>query len=853
MEQNLTKLVDFEKGWNDRQDLKNSPGLSVMENAVLTDRGGVATRPGTAIFGAVDTTNGMVTSLFTAKVRGGTNIMLRASDTVLEYYNRLTSSWARLKAGFTTAQPFGFFDHSRGKVAGSIDNNFYTYFCNAVEPYQRWRNESWGNTTEGAGIVADSYSESNQSNYQSLRGDGNIVAGQVFTPTSSGTLYTCKFYLTKVGSPTGNAYAKIWSLTGAVGAKVPTGTALATSDALDISTVTGSYTLITLSFTGDNQISLTSGATYGISLTSDNGTSTDCIRMGVDSSAPTHAGNFFYSTDETAWSSTTSYDGCFYVYLRGTPAGATSLPVDSTLTDTVFYSGTAASCTTTTIDITASDWATDIWNSAFVVYITNGAQEGKVSAISDTTATQITFAAIAGLSGTPTFEIRMLKYPASGTIIDGNTYTTEAYTAITDDASLTFTSLASNHDVDVPIALVPAEYPAAPRGNILTTLFGQVFLSGSKRFPTTLYRSKIDDATDFTFSATRVAGEGDVIDIPEAVPAITDLNTFEDKLIVGGESHVEQILFTQDENDLPNRTPIISSSLVGPAGRSSKMRDDLLFANKNKEITSLSRVANQDVRPAARDIGWAIKNTTKNYDFTTARTYTFKQYSLIACKETSSSTSNDVILAYDNNRSVWVGKWNLPASCFTEYDGKLYMGSSASREVYEMFTDLRAQDKGSSGLIGYATKCKTGWLNMTKDTDHQQEFDMLCVEGYIKLNTPVTFSIYYDWQTEPTTSWIFDPASHTDNILDATAEETMGVTQMGVTPLGVELSEDSTTLVDERRFIAFFKVQATPHTYVRLGWEVDGVSKFLEMTNIAANVRPIITLKEDYIIDTETT
>jgi len=680
MDSAFVKLLDPTDGWQARRDPAQAGGWSVMENAIITDRDGLAVRPGTELFGAEDTTNGAVTSIFTTKTRNGTNVMLRASDTVLEYYNRKTSAWARLKSGFTSGQVFGFQDHSRGKVAGSIDNNTYVYFCNGIEPYQRWRNEAWDKTT---------------------------------------------------------------------------------------------------------------------------------------------------------------------VALAG---GETAITVESTLTDTVFYSGTASSVTTTTIDIASADWFANQWNDGFCVLITSGAQSGQTRDITATTTTQITFGTIGSLSGTPTFEIRQFKFPTSGTVIVNTT--TVAYTDIPSSTTLTVASApaASNGS---PVALVPEEFKSAPRGNIFAVVFTQMFLSGNPRFSTTLWRSKVDDATDFSFSSPRVAGEGDVIDIPDATPKINDVSVFEDKLIAGSESYIESIVFTQDANDLPNRTPVFRSSLAGPAGRAARMGDDVLFANKNKEITSLGRVMNKDVRPFRRDIGWDIKRAIKDFDFTSARTYTFKNYTVVACKETEDSATNDLVLVYDNNRSKWVGEWNVPAQCFTEYDGSLYFGSSASREVYKMFTLDTVQDKAGTP-IGYGFRAATQWINKTRDNSHLQQFDCLKFAGYIKLNTTVTFRLYYDFETEPTHTWQWDPTITPTAVLDATQEQVMGVTYLGSTPLGVDLTNVEFGDYGEFRFLAYFRVPPTAHTYCKLQIETDGESQYLELTEIAANLIELKKIAEDYVLNSET-
>ena len=244
MAEKFVPLLNIEAGWQDRQFSPDADGFSVMENAILTERGGVAVRPGTELLGVADTTNGPVYSMHTAKLSDGTNVQLRSSDTVLEFYNPLTSAWETLKTGFTTSLVFGFQDHSRGKVAGSIDLNKYTYFCNAVEPYQRWRNEAWDATT---------------------------------------------------------------------------------------ATLSG---------------------------------------------------------------------------------GETSIPVNTVFTPTVYYSGTASATSTTTIDIASAEWFTDQWNTSFYVVITNGIAAGETRQITDTTTTQLTIATLSSLTGTPTVEIRALRFPA---------------------------------------------------------------------------------------------------------------------------------------------------------------------------------------------------------------------------------------------------------------------------------------------------------------------------------------------------------------------------------------------------------------------------------------------------------
>lgn len=161
------------------------------------------------------------------------------------------------------------------------------------------------------GILVDSYSESNASGYSVVRAGHITQLGQSFIAIA-GTLDSCKFELKKSGSPTGNITAKLYAHTGTFGTDgKPTGSVLATSDNFDIATLTTTEQLITFSFTGADRVNLTAGTHYCIEVEYTGGDSSNYLRVGNDSSSPTHSGNAsFY---DSSWQ-TTANDVCFYVY-----------------------------------------------------------------------------------------------------------------------------------------------------------------------------------------------------------------------------------------------------------------------------------------------------------------------------------------------------------------------------------------------------------------------------------------------------------------------------------------------------------------------------------------------------------
>lgn len=163
--------------------------------------------------------------------------------------------------------------------------------------------------------LIDSYSEANKDTaYYTAN---TYVVGQTFKGNGS-TLDSCKFYLSKNGSPTQNCYAELYAHTGTFGSTgLPTGSVLATSDAVSASTVSASFGLITFTFSGADRIELGDLTDYVLVMRHSGVISTDLdyLSVGVDTSSSTHEGNLVLrNTISDAWSYRSSYDTIFYVY-----------------------------------------------------------------------------------------------------------------------------------------------------------------------------------------------------------------------------------------------------------------------------------------------------------------------------------------------------------------------------------------------------------------------------------------------------------------------------------------------------------------------------------------------------------
>jgi hypothetical protein len=163
-------------------------------------------------------------------------------------------------------------------------------------------------TNPNDATTVDSYDKSNRNTYRYIAGSTNYGAAQSITGTV-GKLSAAVAFMQRFGSPTGNMYAKLYAITGTHGTDAkPTGSALATSKPVDVSTVSTSvWETITFEFEDEYTLAATN---YCIAFEYTGGDGSNNIRVGSDSSSPTHGGNHSYVT-AGSWVATSTWDTIF--------------------------------------------------------------------------------------------------------------------------------------------------------------------------------------------------------------------------------------------------------------------------------------------------------------------------------------------------------------------------------------------------------------------------------------------------------------------------------------------------------------------------------------------------------------
>jgi hypothetical protein len=144
--------------------------------------------------------------------------------------------------------------------------------------------------------------------------DNIFRVGQSFS-SLGGVLTKARFKIAKSGLPTGNVFAVLHAHTGVLGStSIGAGAALATSDAVDITTLSTSIAEVEFTFTGANLYTMVSGTNYVIALLYADSAGINILKAQYNATG-TDVGNLTYSQalPSTHWHYETAYDLHFEV------------------------------------------------------------------------------------------------------------------------------------------------------------------------------------------------------------------------------------------------------------------------------------------------------------------------------------------------------------------------------------------------------------------------------------------------------------------------------------------------------------------------------------------------------------
>lgn len=459
------------------------------------------------------------------------------------------------------------------------------------------------------------------------------------------------------------------------------------------------------------------------------------------------------------------WNGSYAIITAAVTPADTEIQVDSLLNDQIYLAETATANSATTVTLTGANWATDMWKNLFVYF----PGTGKVRLITGNTIDTLTFTTLGAGPGNVTFQIRQLKFPLTDTVIYEGAklpYTTiDVYNRL---------PVSSPHaaPINTPLALVGEVISEAPRGNRIDVLRGRVYvghvrsavsrdLAGDLQGSTqagSVFVSQLLDPADFSFAATRIAGEGDILNVAYGGGDITDVQAFEDQVAFYKNDYIELVKYTEDVNDTALRTPLKTG--IGSLGRVIKGSDDHYFMRPDKVYTSLGRVRQKDIKPETENLGYVVKRLLDDYNNDNFTGIEFNNRILSAHKSSDDVDENDVILVYNKKTRSFEGIWSIGANNFDTFKevgetaAELVYGESNGANIWKMFQPQNSDVRGDD-VLPYTALWQSNFFNVLPIKSNMQSINSIAIEGYISANTTYTYSLYTDFNVDASLSFTF--------------------------------------------------------------------------------------------------
>lgn len=569
-----------------------------------------------------------------------------------------------------------------------------------------------------------------------------------------------------------------------------------------------------------------------------------------------HGGNQ-YEADFRWTGNTTLLDGAI-----ASGAGA-EIQVDSVLRPDVYANHQAAeinSTSATTIELSSVVWAANQWV-GFYVYIKDGTHVDKIRPITANTNDTITFDTLGSDPGSVDFEIRYPLFAASGNLIIGGNSTVQPYTSLPEHNKFAVSSIAVTAADNAPVTEEIELFYENPRGNRMEVLRARRYvanvrsgllrdssgtLSGAAQ-PGSVFVSKVvsglypgNDLTDFTFSATRTAGEGDIIAGAYGGEGHTDIKAHDDEVYMFKPNSIESLSYSQDTSDVPNLKQI--STQYGSKMQVIKGRDDLYFITSDKQFTSLGRVRQKAEKETALNIGLPVKRLLESYGYDKdAKGAAYRNRIHIPTKSKESDSNTNRLLIY-NLDGRFEGEWWVSVDKMDLFGGELVASQSNSPNVvklYQGLNDVLGESGDNTKAFPISTEYVTNWFNSTGSAFNQMELNLFLCEGYILGNTTLDFKLFRDFLDSPFLSFNFQGNEGT--VDSEISERFLGSLPLGLDPIGAISSTPDNEGMRHFMFMVYFPFEHAEWA----AWGVNCSGRDTNFEILRAGLNP----KEDTILD----
>ena len=252
--------------------------------------------------------------------------------------------------------------------------------------------------------------------------------------------------------------------------------------------------------------------------------------------------------------------------------------------------------------------------------------------------------------------------------------------------------------------------------------------------------SNIGGLTDFTYSATRIAGEGFVFPQDEGGDAILTILLGQDGAFYSLKSQsAYRLTIAPDDLNTSADNEVYRKDIGIPNFRAaSSTSKGIVFmntANPDKpELTILQRnPLGNNIEPVSLFPQFKFSN----YEYDDCAIETFERYIVITCRTSDSTTNNRMLLCDMTGNSVDI--LGFGARIFAKDAGNLYIGSPVSQSVYKV---LNGFDDDGYPLENYWTS--KGETYIPQIQEKLKKFKKLRFSGKIDPDQSIEVYISYD-------------------------------------------------------------------------------------------------------------
>lgn len=276
--------------------------------------------------------------------------------------------------------------------------------------------------------------------------------------------------------------------------------------------------------------------------------------------------------------------------------------------------------------------------------------------------------------------------------------------------------------------------------------------------------------TDFTRSATRLAGEG--FRVPQDEGGDPILN-----VLIGTNGYYSMksqstYLLTIDSTDLVINNNVYRKELGLPSARACvSTGKGIIFMNSaNPEKPEMNILQKNATGDSVEPFTLFTQFKFSNYDYDDCTIDTYERYILVACK-TQGASANDIILLCDlSNETVDITGYN--ARTFARNNGDLFMGSSITENIYNLYNGY---DDDGNTITNY-------WIGKSETwgTDNLKKYRKIRLKGNIGADQSYQVLLNYDNTGFQLVGTVLGSASY----VDYTNPQTIGSSMIGTEQIG---------------------------------------------------------------------